>query len=310
MVKKLSEKVGNKIKTVSAVVVTYNRLKLLKECLAALFVQSHTVTHIIVIDNHSDQATQDYLTRLDAKIDYLRLSQNIGGAGGFFTGVKAFAERTTDDFVWLMDDDTIPEPNALAKLLQASNDVPSAGFLASNPKWVDGTPAIMNVPVVEHPLWTEQLDQIHHLIAISRASFVSVLISRQAVIKVGLPIRQFFIWGDDTEYTERIKHYFTGYLVPDSIVIHKMKQNQDVDIIHDAPDRVNRYFYAYRNRLYNARQRSHKEILRYWFQFITTLSKLLFKGGTGRFKKINVLCRGMLAGLFFNPQVEFAKVTK
>ncbi|MFD1316960.1 glycosyltransferase family 2 protein [Loigolactobacillus zhaoyuanensis] len=298
------------MKTVSAVVVTYNRLELLKECLQALFVQSYSLQHIIVIDNHSDQATQDYLTQLGTKIDYVRLDENIGGAGGFYTGVKKFAEATTDDFVWLMDDDTIPESDALANLMHADAIVPQAGFLASNPKWIDGSPAIMNVPVVAHPMWTEQLNRENHLVAISRASFVSVLVARTAVLQVGLPIQQFFIWGDDTEYTERIRRDFSGYFVPESIVIHKMKQNQDVDIIQDSPDRIKRYFYAYRNRLYNARQRSHKEVLRYWFQFITTFNKLLFRGGTGRFKKIGVLCHGAMAGLTFRPQVEFAEVKK
>lgn len=304
MVKKLSNE--EKVQ-VSAVVVTYNRLAFLKECIAALLQQTEKVAHIIVVDNHSAQETQDYLTSLGTKIDYLRLEQNIGGAGGFYSGIKYFAKKTQDDFVWVMDDDTIPAPDALKQLVAAAKIVPEVGFLASNPKWIDGSPAVMNVPMVAHPNWTNRLDAQQQLIAIKQASFVSIMINRSAVLKVGLPIQQFFIWGDDTEYTERIKRQFEAYLVPNSIVVHKMKQNQNVDIIQDTPNRVGRYYYAYRNRLYNARQRSNKEVLRYWIQLVTIIVKVLVKPNSGKFKKIGVMLHGMWSGLWFKPQVEFVQ---
>lgn len=304
MVKRLID--NNKKIKVSAVVVTYNRLPLLKECIAALL-QQPDLSHIIVVDNNSTKDTQDYLSNLGNEIEYLRLEKNIGGAGGFYTGVKYFAEHTLDDYVWVMDDDTIPEADALHKLLVAAIELPDAGFFASNPKWIDGSPAIMNVPVVAHPMWTEKMDRKHAFVAINRASFVSIMINRLAILKVGLPLKQFFIWGDDTEYTERIKREFSAYFVPNSIVIHKMKKNQDVDILRDSPDRVGRYYYAYRNRLYNARQRSRKEVIRYWVQFIITFSKVLFKPNKGRLKKLCVMLQGMWSGLWFRPKVEFVQ---
>lgn len=78
---------------VSAVVVTYNRLAFLKECIAALLQQTEKVAHIIVVDNHSAQETQDYLTSLGTKIDYLRLEQNIGGAGGFTVALNILLKK-------------------------------------------------------------------------------------------------------------------------------------------------------------------------------------------------------------------------
>ncbi|ANK59142.1 hypothetical protein AYR54_01975 [Loigolactobacillus backii] len=294
--------------SVSAVVVTYNRLDLLKECLAALLGQSYSLAHLIVIDNHSDAPTQTYLKQLGAKIDYVRLKENIGGAGGFYSGIKYFAEKTNDDFVWLMDDDTIPDKNALNALVAAYKAKPATGFLASNPKWVDGTPAIMNVPVVAHPLWTSALNADSHLIEISRASFVSVMTSRAVVLKLGLPIRQFFIWGDDTEYTERITQQYKAYLVPDSLVTHKMKLNRGVNILEDDSARAGRYFYAYRNRLYNSRRRSRKEVIHYYIQFTSTTLHLLFGHSKHRWHKLRVIFSGMLAGITFRPKIEFPNV--
>ena len=78
--------------SVAAVVVTFNRSRLLLECLASLLGQTQRLAKIIVIDNASSDGTQQalashgYLAHPD--IDYVRLPHNTGGAGGFHEGVK------------------------------------------------------------------------------------------------------------------------------------------------------------------------------------------------------------------------------
>ena len=64
--------------TVSAVVVTYNRLPMLKEVIEALQNSETKVDNIIVVDNNSKEDTQEYLTSLGDAIRYVRLKENIG----------------------------------------------------------------------------------------------------------------------------------------------------------------------------------------------------------------------------------------
>ena len=82
----------NKKEKIAAVVVTYNRKELLKECLDALLRQTYSVDSIILIDNASNDGTPEFLKEngyLDnPKIDYVRLPENTGSAGGFYDGVK------------------------------------------------------------------------------------------------------------------------------------------------------------------------------------------------------------------------------
>lgn len=289
---------------VSAVIVTYNRLELLKKCLSAISSQSHAVEHVIVIDNNSAQETFDYLRNLDG-IDYIRLESNIGGAGGFFNGLKYFIENTSDDFVWVMDDDTIPEKDALKKLLSVFEKNKNVGFLASNVRWIDESPAVMNIPHVVVNDWNELIDK-QNIVKIHRATFVSVIFSRNVVLKVGLPIKEFFIWGDDTEYTERISRKYPSYFVAASIVHHEMKSNTGVNIVNDNSDRLDRYFYAYRNRMYNYRKLGGKEFGKYCLQIIVEFGSVLFKG-KHKFKKIFLIIKGTVYGLFFNPKIVFIK---
>jgi GT2 family glycosyltransferase len=106
--------------TNAAVVVAFNRKKLLTECLDGLLRQSLPLDAIYVVDNASTDGTDAYLQKngyLDEpQIRYIRLPVNSGGAGGFYHGVRVAFEAGYD-WIWLMDDDTEPEANAL-KLME------------------------------------------------------------------------------------------------------------------------------------------------------------------------------------------------
>ena len=98
---------------VTAVVVTYNRLPLLRRCLAALQAQTAQGLRVLVVDNASADGTAEYLKTLAMPGLVCRiLTENLGGAGGFAYGMQAAAELGCKA-VWLMDDDTLPEPQAL-----------------------------------------------------------------------------------------------------------------------------------------------------------------------------------------------------
>ena len=98
-----------------AIVVTYNRLSLLKESINALLNQTHPLNKIVIVDNHSTDGTSDYLANLakeNSIFQIVTMEQNVGGSGGFSEGVKQAAYAHAD-WMWLMDDDTIPQEDAL-----------------------------------------------------------------------------------------------------------------------------------------------------------------------------------------------------
>ncbi|WP_295266446.1 glycosyltransferase, partial [Veillonella sp.] len=93
---------------VVAIVVTYNRLELLKECIQALQSQSLALD-ILVVDNNSNDGTRGYIEKLaltNKNIIYKNTGENLGGAGGFNFGLK-IAAKMDYEYVWIMDDDCI-----------------------------------------------------------------------------------------------------------------------------------------------------------------------------------------------------------
>lgn len=241
---------------IHAVVVTHNRVDMLKQCINAILVQNYKVDKIIVVDNCSTDDTiiqVESLQKENPQIEILSLPTNEGGAGGFNEGMKK-AYYNNADFVWLMDDDVLPEKNCLEELVKAKDIINGKiSFLASAVRNKENK--AMNVPKIDKNQFIKYTDWYEYLedsiVKIVKATFVSILVSRHAIEKCGLPWKPFFIWGDDSEYTQRIIRDFSpAYMVGKSKVVHLRSSSDELSIIKEEnKERIPLYFYYYRNNL-------------------------------------------------------------
>jgi GT2 family glycosyltransferase len=208
-----------------------------------------------------------------------------------------------------MDDDTIPTPTALEALTTASKQV-GLGFLASKVVWTDQTPHLMNLPNIKiynkkgqpFNLFDEQ-----GLTLVDAASFVSLLVSRTAVEAVGLPIKEFFIWHDDTEFTERITQAgFMGGYVSNSLVLHKTPYNHHSNLYVDDVKNLWKYQYGLRNELFALRNR--KGTTKFWQQFLKRVFvfpfRILRKRKDAKWPFIKTVWKAAFNAVNFNPEIE------
>lgn len=265
---------------VAAIVVTYNRKDLLKDCLEALLVQTHTVEHVFVVDNASTDGTQVFLEECgllsNPKIKYRRLDRNTGGAGGFFEGLKQ-AHHFAYDWYWVMDDDAAPTSNCLMTLLEAAPKT-SVGALCPQIVGSDGVPQAYHHKMID---WLGN-ERIPDFVIAGQAgrldanAFVGPLFSREAVDTFGYPDAGYFIWGDDTEYTWRISKLMQLLYVPAAKIIHNDgKANSKVREYKDLWKRE----YMIRNSLHI--RRKHGNFLKLSGAFTLFLGMLLTWGRTG-----------------------------
>ena len=106
------------MKRTAAVIVTYNRKAMLQRCLRALCTQTAGVPELWVIDNASTDGTAELVAQLNLPtMHYYNTGKNLGGAGGFACGIQQ-AACSGAEYLWIMDDDCLPEPDALQQLLQ------------------------------------------------------------------------------------------------------------------------------------------------------------------------------------------------
>ncbi len=289
---------------IAAVVVTYNRLALLRRCLAALAAQTVQPAAIWVIDNASTDGTGEAVQAMDLpRLVYRNTGENLGGAGGFAYGTREAALAGYDG-LWLMDDDTIPEPQALETLLDANAALQGKyGWLSSRALAPDGTDQPMNLQ--RKTPYTDLEGFAGDRIPAVMASFVSLLVPTRVVKQYGLPIAEFFIWSDDWEYTRRISRELPCYVVPASRVLHAMQNPGTVNIATDDPSRWGRYRYFYRNDVVLYR----REGLRGWCWLLAkdvwhTVQVLRDRRGH-RASRIAIIWKGFLTGVRFAPDIPY-----
>lgn len=204
------------MKKIACVIVTFNRKELLWKCLKAVSEQSYSPMSIIIVDNASTDGTgtdlvqKGYITKgthgsiNGIEVEYLRLSENIGGAGGFHEGMKYAYEKSIYDAVWMMDDDGVPEKNCLFEQIKYLDFFDYISPLVIN---------IENDKLLSFNLFRGITDRKtivenyapNGLIYDFACPFNAILYSTKLIKRVGYPKKEFFIWGDEMNYHFRSK---------------------------------------------------------------------------------------------------------
>lgn len=234
-----------------AIVVTYNRKQLLLRCIHAILNQTSFVDSIIIIDNASTDCTFDYLvengvvsrvelvsnlllnvTNKSRNIFYYRTSKNIGGAGGFYTGLKLAYEQNQYDVFWLMDDDGYPSLSCLEKqlyyidkydyVMPTSIDIENHSQLS----WATRMPNKRKTIVYDEYIkaWGEIMPFVF--------PFNGCLFSKRMVRDVGYINPDLFIWGDDYEHYYRcLKKKYTPVTITTAQFYHPSNKAQTYPIM-------------------------------------------------------------------------------
>ena len=286
---------------VAAIVVTYNRKKLLQQCVEKLKNQTKSLD-ILIIDNASTDGTEKLFNNVeDSNVKYYNTGANLGGAGGFSFGIKKAVELGYD-YLWILDDDTMPTSTALEVLLRKDKELDGEyGFLSSKALWKDDSICTMNIQ--KQTKW-KQVVNFNAEQTVQYASFVSLFMRAATVKKVGLPFKEFFIWADDWEYTRRISKTKKSYYIPSSVVYHWCNSNVGANIITADPDRMERFKYMYRNDVVMYRQDGIEGSI---YLFIRNLMHRLriLRDGNNVKEKFELLSTASKEGKKFYPEIEF-----
>lgn len=264
------------METVIAIVVTYNRQKLLAECVNALRNQTRRIEKILIVNNGSTDSTELWL-RQQTDLDFVT-QKNTGSGGGFNTGIQ-LAYQQNFDWVWLMDDDGLPREDALENLLEGAEE-----------KICLRNCAVINKEDRKSFVWKTggyaTIGEVNEEIIQNYAHpFNGTLIHHELIKKVGLPKKELFIWGDETEYYHRIitKYKIPFYTKTNSIHYHPASAYSYKND-WDYTNNWKMYFYV-RNRYHILKTRFSKDPFTPLLMYIVFL--ILFSGLILVFQKSN-----------------------
>lgn len=215
------------------VIPTLNNSAGLAATLKSLYGQTRRPDGVIVVDNASGDDTERVVRGFPG-VEYLHLPDNSGSAGGYYEGLKSAAAKA--DLLFLSDDDATFKPDVLEKLesslLQLSSSFPVGAVRCA---------------------WDTFRGEKPEMIA--DAAWSGTLIKSEVVGKIGLPLRELFLYSEDVEYFSRMrKAGFPIYVVPGADYLSRSEGHKKTVGLPFRPAVIYkddfRLYYAFRNEIY------------------------------------------------------------
>jgi GT2 family glycosyltransferase len=210
----------------AVVIVTYNRLSLLNECVERVLSQSYPVEKIVVVNNNSSDGTKEYLDKFisDSRFHIYNSETNNGGAWGFYKGIE-ISQNYNCDYILLIDDDAIIENNFFEVMEKYINRYSTYDAYSST-VYVDKTIDIGHRMNLVNKLFikfspVELRKYNEECFECDTATFCGLLLKKDLINKIGLPEKDYFIWFDDMEYCLRILRHTKILNINEAIIQHK-----------------------------------------------------------------------------------------
>lgn len=224
---------NSQIPKVGIVVLNFNGLDCLSGCLRSLGSLQYKNFSVIVVDNASTDGSLEKAQGDFPDYSYCPQKENRGFAGGMNVGIeKAIADGA--EWVWLLNNDAEAEDTSLVELMKvATGETPRVvGALSpiiqekdSNKIWfAKGKIDFFRMRVIHEEPETEDLKKSSY-----ESEFLTgcaLLISRNAIEKIGKFDENFFLYYEDADYCQRLKEAgFNLLVVPSARVFHAERSN-------------------------------------------------------------------------------------
>lgn len=280
---------------VSIIIPNWNGRHHLQACLSSLRYQTFTDFEVILVDNNSNDGSQEFVNDNFPEVRLIALDRNLGFTGGCNAGYEA----ANGEYIILLNNDTETEPGWLAALVDAFDRYPEAGILASKIMLfdrrdhfhsagdyyeVDGIPGNRGV-------WQSDQGQFDQEQEVFSACGAAAAYRRTLLEDIGFLDDDFFFSCEDVDMGWRA--HLAGWRViyiPTAVIYHKLKA---------TGGSVTGSYYDGRNFLYLIWKNYPSSLLRrhifriLWAQIGITGTALRYWRG----KAARARLRGQLAGL-------------
>ena len=208
--------------SVAAILVNWRQPHRTIEAARALALQSAQVT-IVVVDNGSGDNSVDVLRSALPGVLIVARDNNGGFGAGCNAGIH-YAASMTVDYVWLINNDAIPDQRCLEHLLDKVVNDPNVGVVGARIREPSGT-IEDHAGCVMNPLTLQcQYTMSEAVMAANRYAWItgaSMLLSMRALQKIGIFDEGYFMYWEDADISHRLRQAgFTMAIASDAVVEH------------------------------------------------------------------------------------------
>lgn len=248
LISDLKNNTNNSLPTVGIVVVSWNKKDYLLKLLDAILQLRYPNYNVVVVDNASNDGSTECVRSLFPSVTLLVNETNIGGTGGFNTGIE-FCINEKYDYIWLLDNDALIEQDSLDHLVNAATSDRTIGVVGSkilnseNPSFVVKLGARIDWSVgLVRSICQNMRDRQEYATGLIDADYIpfcSALISRECFLVTGRLDERFFLYWDDSDFCVRAsKAGFRTVVALDSKVFHpsftEKSRNQNYYLIRNT----------------------------------------------------------------------------
>lgn len=214
---------------VFVVILNYNGIETLNDCLTSVFKSSYNNFEIVVVDNDSKDGSFEQARHNFSRAHFIKNSSNAGFAQGNNVGIR-FALEKFADFVFILNNDTLIEKDTILTLVKHAVKEKEAGILSPLIKktdddeiWFAGGILDWKKMRAEHLFTTLSNDPYES----QYLSGCSMLIKKDVFKKIGLFDERYFLYYEDADLSYRARLAgFKLLLVPQTSIIHLEQSNQ------------------------------------------------------------------------------------
>ena len=193
---------------VAIVIVNWNKKSYVLNLLNSLRRINYDNYEITVVDNASGDGSVEAIKEQFTDINLIVNFNNLGGTGGFNTGIRYALEKGGYKYIWLLDNDAVVERDTLVELVKVMETDESIGITGSMILNPDNKELIVELglnidwdtgivkPFMENYKISEIKDGIYE---VDYVAACSALVRVDSLLKMGLIDERYFIWWDDTD---------------------------------------------------------------------------------------------------------------
>ncbi len=266
------------IPRVGVVILNWNGADDTIECLASLADSSYTDPEIIVLDNGSVDDSVPRIRAAFPEVTLLCSPTNVGYAAGSNWGTRVALARGCQ-YVLLLNNDTVVEPDMIAKMVAAYQTVPDIAFLAAKECRYDDRHILHNIGLRWSPVQCNAYslcagqDEREYAdlqpVQVDAVSGCAMMFSAEVPRRIGLLDEFFFAYHEDVDWCLRARDAgLRNYCLTDTRVFHKGRKSTQ-----DSSPRGNKAVYLY-HRGWGLIARKHGRGLYRGFTFLRALRKV------------------------------------
>lgn len=225
------------MKSIGIVICNYNKKEYVIACIKSVLESIITDYDIFVIDNASNDGSAEAIPHeYGSLVTVIRNETNLGGSGGFNTGIRFVAAKGYQ-YVCCLDNDVLLDENALSCMKEFMEANPNVGMVGAkiyhmqNPAYIQQYGLTIDFTACQATtLYADVLDSdsIPEVIYCDTVAACVAMIPVSVIKKVGAMPEDNFIYWDDMEWGYRIKQ--EGYQVAaiaSAKALHEMGANKE-----------------------------------------------------------------------------------